>query len=199
MQTQEIRASFLTTQSFWLSVKRCLCFLSSQEENVCIYTHFFTKTKHIMHMFHYMLFSLITHLNTISISACMITTFRFPLHTMCWWIPSLHTQLSVNTCFGFVCFLVWPITKVSVASTSYSKQSILAVWWEKNNLVSLVYFRSFGKKSWDNCDLHHMSLKNSLKVPLRKGSFPAEEVNLSTCSLLSVKAHVARQESCLWS
>lgn len=97
-----------------------------------------------MHTFGYILFNLIARLDTISTSAHVITTFCLLSHTVWQCGASLHTQLSVNMCSGFV-FVVWPTRKVSAVTTNYSRWSISAVWWEKNNPVSSVYFGSFGK------------------------------------------------------
>lgn len=121
----------------------------------------------------------------------------FALTHMRQWVSSLHTQLSVNMCFGFVCFFsVWPTMKVSAASTSYSQQSTPAVWWEKSNLVSSVYFRSFG--NFPEKTVIYTWVSEQLEGATEKRIvFSLKEVNLSTCSLLNVKAHVAMQESCL--
>lgn len=133
-----------------------------------------------MHTFGYILFNFITRLDTISTSAHVITTFCLLSHTVWQCGASLHTQLSVNMCSGFV-FVVWPTRKVSAVTTNYSRRSISAVWWEKNNprFIS-VPLRNFLRQRW----FTPRGSRGQPEGPTEKRTkFSLEEVNLSTCSL----------------
>lgn len=120
-------------------------------------------------MFGYRLFNLITRPNAISTSAHVITTFCLLLRTGWQWVASLHTQLSVNMCLGFV-FVVWPTTRISaVVHTTPSRPSQLC---GEERTISLPWFisiplRNFLRQWW----FIPPESQEQLKGPRRKGPF----------------------------
>lgn len=133
-------------------------------------------------MFGYRLFNLITCPDVISASAHVITTLCLLLRTGWQWEASLHTQLSVNMCLGFV-FVVWPTTRVSaVVHTTPSRPSQLC---GEKRTISLPWFISvplgnFLRQRW----FPPPESQEQLEGPTEKRTaLSLEEMTLSTCSL----------------